>query len=64
MIREHEVAGGACKHCGAVNPGPDSTCVQRAGDSRIATQKGRRIPAIEDFDFINVKMKELTISKT
>lgn len=62
MIRAHEIAAGACKHCQAVNPGPDSTCIWRAGDP-VAPDTGRRVMAADDYDTISARVRELATAR-
>jgi hypothetical protein len=60
LIREHEVSAGEtrCKHCGAIKPGPESTCIPRHCDPP-ARDSGRREPACDDADVIFERIGEL-----
>lgn len=62
MIRQHEVLAGACKHCGAVNVGPDLTCILREGNAP-ARDTGPRTRAADDYDTISARMAELAAEK-
>lgn len=73
MIAEHEWIAGWCKHCGAseagyvatISTGGTSTCLQRpeAPASDMRPEPSRRQFAIESFDEIGLRLKELQILK-
>lgn len=72
MIEKHEWAAGWCKHCGAsevgyaatLATGGSSTCLQRPpADAGHRPEPSRRQFAIESFDEISLRLKELQILK-
>lgn len=67
MILDHEVPPGSdrCKWCGAVKPGPDSTCVPRPDvGPGMMPEPARRVLACEDADSIARRIAELKTEKT
>lgn len=62
MIRLHELVAGVCKHCHAINPGPDSTCIPREGEV-AAADAGQRVAAVNDFDSIAGRVAELATER-
>ena len=59
FIRQHE--GDPCRHCGAVRPGPESTCIARIATAAtgLAPEPKRREIACEDADIIAIRMAQI-----